>query len=61
MSVVQQKLVILISGESFAQLLQRLLCSGMFGSVEMHQPSRSDLQRHGHLNLKNEVKGRGGW
>jgi hypothetical protein len=38
-----------ISGESFAQLLQRPLLSRMFGRVEMTQPSRSDLQRHEHI------------
>ena len=46
MAIVQQKLVILISGYGFAQLLQSPLCCRMFGRVAMNQPSRSHIQRH---------------
>ena len=49
MSIVEQKLVILISGQRFARLLQRPLCGRVFGRIEMNQTSRSDLQGHKHI------------
>jgi len=43
-SIVQQKLVILIAREGFPQLLQGPLRRRMFGDIEVQQTSGSDLE-----------------
>jgi hypothetical protein len=48
-SIVQEKLVILIAGKRFPQLLQRPVRGGVFGHVEVNETSGSDLDRNKYI------------
>ena len=56
MAIVQEKLVFLISGQRFAQLLQSPLRCRMLGRIEMNQTPRSDFEGDKHIN---DAKGGG--
>lgn len=55
-AIVQEKLVFLVSGQRFAQLLQSPLCSRMLGRIEMNRTSRSNFAGDKH---RNDARGAG--
>lgn len=48
-SIVQEKLIILIAGKRFPQLLQRPVSGGVFGHLEVNETSGSDLERNKYI------------
>jgi hypothetical protein len=47
--IMQQKLVILIAGKRFPELLQRPVRRGMFSHIEMNQTSGLNLEGNKHI------------